>query len=84
MVEAYNSVQIRKIKTKDKNTVREDRVVMSGRVGFKKVTLINKKGKKMVRKTAKKKLTKWEMKCIRECRFIPGLFDECLRTCLKD
>jgi hypothetical protein len=54
------------------------RVTIRGSKGHKEVT-IHTNGRK---KTAKKKLTKKEIACIRACQFIPGLFRNCERCLL--
>jgi hypothetical protein len=44
------------------------------------ITIKNKSGK--IIKKSKKRLSRKEIKCIKYCKFIPGLFNEC-ELCLK-
>ena len=52
-------------------------VKINGKKGFKSVSVVN-NGR---RSTSKKRLTRKEMACIRQCQFIPGLFKDC-RSCV--
>jgi len=53
--------------------IKTRRVTIRGNSGHKSVT-VQVNGRK---KTSKRKLTKKEIKCIRRCQFIPGLFKDC-------
>jgi hypothetical protein len=53
--------------------VKTSRVTIRGKSGHKSVT-VQTNGRN---KTTKRKLTQKEIKCIRRCQFIPGLFKDC-------
>lgn len=74
----YNSIQERTFVHNGKKQTKKQRVVISGRVGYKEVTVTDSKGRK---KTMKKKLSRAEFNCIKKCRFVPGLFKDC-ESCL--
>ena len=73
----YNSIQthsdfrrgVGQTKTKTK------RVTLRGKIGYKMVTIRGRGGR--VTKKSKKRLTQSEIKCIKRCQFIPGLFKDC-------
>lgn len=71
---SFHSVEVR---MKKGETV-TNRVVIQGKTRFKESTVV----RKGTRKTCKKKLTKKELDCILARRFVPGLFDTCIRSCL--
>ena len=74
----YTSEQTHSDFVKGNLQIKTKRVTIRGTSGYKSVvTQIN--GRK---KTSKRKLTKKEMKCIRRCQFIPGLFKDC-ESCVK-
>jgi hypothetical protein len=61
-----------------KRETKTNRVIIKGKKGYKMVTIRNKAGLKKSRK----RLTRKEIKCIKDCQFIPGLFKDCV-ACLK-
>lgn len=69
----YNSVQTHSDYKNGKQHTKTQRVVIKGKSGYKMVSS-NASGKT---RKSKKRLTQKEMKCIRKCQFIPGLFKEC-------
>jgi len=74
----YTSEQTHSDFVKGNLQIKTKRVTIRGASGYKSVmTQIN--GRK---KTSKRKLTKNEIKCIRRCQFIPGLFKDC-ESCVK-
>jgi len=74
----YTSEQTHSDFVKGNLQIKTKRVTIRGASGYKSVmTRIN--GRK---KTSKRKLTKKEIKCIRRCQFIPGLFKDC-ESCVK-
>jgi len=74
----YNSVQTHSDTVQGKIRTKTQRVTIRGKSGYKAVTIRN-QGKK---KTSKKRLTQKEIACIRRCKFIPGLFNEC-NSCIS-
>ena len=79
----YTSIQTHSEFKKGKRKTKTQRVAINGNKGYKVVTVINKGTRKGTnkngknRKTNKKRLSKKEIKCIRKCQFIPGLFSDC-------
>jgi len=74
----YTSEQTHSDLVNGKLQVKTKRVTIRGTSGYKSVvTQVN--GRK---KTSKRKLTKKEIKCIRRCQFIPGLFKDC-ESCIS-
>ena len=69
----YNSIQTHSDYKNGKQYTKTQRVVIKGKSGYKMVSS-NASGKT---RKSKKRLTQKEMKCIRKCQFIPGLFKEC-------
>jgi hypothetical protein len=76
----YNSVQTHSEFKNGKGLTKTNRVTIRGKRGFKMITIRNKSGR--VTKKSKKSLTQKEIKCIKKCEFIPGLFKDC-ESCLK-
>lgn len=76
---SFHSVEVRKKMVNGVVETVTNRVSIQGKTRFKESTLVR-KGK---RKTCKKKLTKKEWDCIMARRFVPGLFDTCIRSCLR-
>jgi hypothetical protein len=77
---AYNSVQTHSEFKNGKGRTKTNRVSVKGKTGFKMITIKNKSGK--ITKKSKKRLTQKEIKCIKQCQFVPGLFKDC-ESCLK-
>jgi len=71
----YNSVQSHSDFKNGSGKTKINEVKINGTKGFKSVTIKNKAGK--VVKKSKRRLTQKEIKCIRKCKFIPGLFKDC-------
>jgi len=69
----YESTQVHSDLRKGQRRTKTQRVTIHGSKGYKEVT-IEEKGR---RRTSKKKLSKKEIRCIRRCQFIPGLFRSC-------
>ncbi len=67
----YNSVQQYSTPKKTKIT----RVTIKGKRGYKSVE-IKQKGQKT--RKSKKTLTSKQISCIKQCKFIPGLFKDCM------
>jgi hypothetical protein len=76
----YNSIQTHSELNKGKGQIKTRRVTIRGKVGYKTITIRNKSGR--VTKKSKKRLTQKEITCIKKCKFIPGLFNDC-ESCLK-
>ena len=74
----YNSVQTHSMCKNGKRETKTNRVTIKGKTGYKMVTIRNKAGLKK----SKKRLTQKEIKCIKACQFVPGLFRDC-QKCLK-
>lgn len=69
----YNSVQTHSEYKNGKNRTKTQRVVIQGKSGYKMVSIrTNGKTRK-----SKKPLTVQQIKCIRKCQYIPGLFKDC-------
>ena len=64
---------------KGKKQTKTQRVHFKNGKGFKEVSY-NETGKT---RHSRKRLTKSEMKCLRQCKFKPFLFRECNEECLK-
>jgi hypothetical protein len=72
----YNSVQTHSIaKPGGKYVSKTKRVRVMGKKGYKMITIRNNNGR--ITKKSKKSLTQKEIKCIKRCQFIPGLFRDC-------
>lgn len=71
---AYNSIQRYTTIKRGKRNITTKKVVISGRTGYKQVTVRGPSGRT---KTSKKRLTQKEMHCIKRCKFVPGLFKDC-------
>jgi hypothetical protein len=76
----YNSVQTHSEFKNGKGQTKTNRVSIRGKSGFKMITIRNKSGR--ITKKSKKRLTQKEIKCIKSCQFVPGLFKDCIE-CLK-
>jgi len=76
----YHSVQSHSDFMNNKGKTKITEVHIKGNKGRKLVTIKNLSGKKI--KSSKKRLTRKEMRCIKKCQFIPGLFRDC-EKCLK-
>jgi hypothetical protein len=70
----YRSVQYHSNVVNGKEKTKTQRVDIKGNQGWKSVTIKQNKG---ARKTSKKRLTQKEIRCIKKCKFIPGLFSDC-------
>ena len=70
----YNSTQTHSDFKSGVNQTKTKRVKVRGKTGYKMVT-IRRSGR--VTKKSKKRLTQKEIKCIKDCQFIPGLFKDC-------
>lgn len=70
----YNSTQTHSDFKRGVNQTKTKRVTIRGKTGYKMVT-IRRSGR--VTKKSKKRLTQKEIKCIKHCQFIPGLFKDC-------
>jgi len=71
----YNSIQTHSEFKKGINQTKTKRVSVRGKSGYKMVTIRGRSGR--VTKKSKKRLTQNEIKCIKRCQFIPGLFKDC-------
>ena len=71
---AYNSIQRYTAVKRGQRKITIKKVVISGRTGYKQVTVRQPSGRT---KTSKKRLTQKEMDCIKRCKFVPGLFKDC-------
>ncbi len=79
----YTSKQVRRTTIRGKTHTRINSVDIKNGHGTKTVQMYTvKKGKKSRTKTSKKRLTRKELTCIRKCKFIPGLFNDCME-CLR-
>lgn len=76
----YHSVQTHSDFMNNAGKTKITEVHIKGNKGRKSVTIKNCSGKKI--KSSKKRLTRKEMRCIKKCQFIPGLFRDC-EKCLK-
>ena len=75
----YNSMQTHTEFKNGKGQTRTNRVTIKGKSGYKMITIRNKSGR--VTKKSKKRLSRDEIKCIKKCQFVPGLFKDC-QQCL--
>ena len=71
----YNSIQTHTEFISGKGQTRTNRVTIKGKSGYKMITIRNKSGR--ITKKSKKKLSRAEIKCIKRCQFVPGLFKDC-------
>jgi hypothetical protein len=71
---AYNSIQRYTTINRGQRKTTIKKVVISGRTGYKQVTVRGPSGRS---KTSKKRLTQKELHCIKRCKFVPGLFKDC-------
>jgi hypothetical protein len=76
----YNSIQTHSEIINGKGIKKTNHVKIRGKTGFKMITIRNKSGK--ITKKSKKRLTRKEIGCIKKCKFVPGLFNDCIK-CLK-
>jgi hypothetical protein len=76
----YNSVQTHSEFKNGKGRTKTNRVTIKGKTGYKMITVRSKTGR--ITKKSKKRLTQKEIKCIKQCKFVPGLFKDC-ESCLK-
>ena len=76
----YSSIQTHSEFKNGKGKSKVSRVTIKGKRGFKSVEIRNKSGR--ITEKSKKKLTGKEIHCIKRCKFIPGLFDDCIK-CIK-
>lgn len=76
----YNSTQTHSDFKNGKGQTKIKRVTVRGKSGYKMITIRNKSGR--VTKKSKKRLSQKEIKCIKRCQFVPGLFKDC-ESCLK-
>ena len=70
----YNSTQTHSEFKRGIGQTKTKRVTVRGKTGYKMVT-IRRSGR--VTRKSKKRLTQSEIKCIKRCQFIPGLFKDC-------
>jgi hypothetical protein len=80
MVFTYESIQTHSEFNNGVGRTKTNHVSIRGKSGFKSVTIRNKFGR--VTRKSKKKLSAKEIKCIKNCQFIPGLFRDC-EKCIK-
>jgi len=71
----YNSTQTHSDFKRGVGQTKTKRVTIRGKTGYKMVTISGYRGR--VTKKSKKRLTQKEIKCIKDCQFIPGLFKDC-------
>jgi len=76
----YNSVQTHSEFKNGKGQTKTRRVTIKGKSAYKMLIIRNNSGR--VTKRVKKRLTKKEIKCIRKCQFMPGLFKDCQQCIL--
>jgi hypothetical protein len=74
---SYHSEQIHSSFVNGKGQTRRNTVNITNGKGTKKVEVYNDKGKVKTRK--EKKLSAHELECIRNNKFVPGLFKDCMR-----
>lgn len=82
----YTSIQTHSSFSKGKGQTKTTKVSIRGKKGTKTVTLKFKTGNgknKIKTKRSTKKLSLKEIKCIKECKFIPGLFNDCMK-CIEN
>jgi hypothetical protein len=75
----YDSTQFHREMVNGTEQVKIQTVSIHGNKGTKEVTLIQ-DGKK---KTHQKPLTRKQIKCIRKCQLVPGLFNDCEEKCTR-
>jgi hypothetical protein len=75
----YHSTQFHREFVNGEEVLKIQTVSINGKTGFKEVT-IQQNGKKT---TSKKSLKKKEIKCIQKCQYMPELFSDCEKQCLK-
>lgn len=73
----YGSVQYHM----ENGKVKMQKVHINGSKGYKEVVEKTSRGK--TAKKSRKPLTKSEIRCIKKCQFIPGLFKDC-KSCIKN
>jgi len=71
----YNSTQTHSEFKKGVGQTKTKRVTVRGKTGYKMVTIRGSNGR--ITRKSKKRLTQTEIKCIKRCQFIPGLFKDC-------
>ena len=76
----YNSTQTHSESKNGKCHRKTNHVTVRGKTGYKMITVRNKSGR--ATKKSKKRLSQKEIKCIKRCQFIHGLFKDC-ESCLK-
>jgi len=76
----YNSVQTHSEFKNGKGQTKTRRVTIKGKSAYKMLIIRNNSGR--ITKRVKKRLTKKEIKCIRKCQFMPGLFKDCQQCIL--
>lgn len=76
----YNSIQTHSEFKNGKGKTKVSRVTIKGKRGFKSVEIRNKSGR--ITEKSKKRLTGKEINCIKRCKFVPGLFKDCMK-CIK-
>ena len=76
----YTSVQTHSEFKNGKGQTKTRRVTIKGKSAYKMLIIRNNSGR--VTKRVKKRLTKKEIKCIRKCQFMPGLFKDCQQCIL--
>ena len=70
----YNSTQTHSEFKRGVGQTKTKRVTVRGKTGYKMITI---RASGRVTKKSKKRLTQSEIKCIKRCQFIPGLFKDC-------
>ena len=70
----YNSTQTHSEFKRGVGQTKTKRVTVRGKTGYKMVT-VRRLGR--ITRKSKKRLTQSEIKCIKRCQFIPGLFKDC-------
>lgn len=80
MVFKYTSIQTHSDFSNGKGRLKTTKVTIRGKKGTKSVTIkLKNKYNKSSTKRSTKKLTSKEIKCIKQCKFIPGLFNDCIK-----
>ena len=81
MPNQFHYQNIEQKKTPDGHVTRKVTVYQNGK-GYKSITTHHprKSARKSHRKTVKKPLTEQEIAHIKQCKFIPGLFNDCTNT----
>lgn len=81
----YNSVQSHSKVKNGKLKTKTTRVTVKGSKGYKSVEIkernLRKSASSAKTRRSKKALTQKEIKCIKDCQFIPGLFKDCINVC---